>query len=195
MTILDKRPHLRAGEKQRFVCVATGSRPEAILSWWVEGEAVRAEGGRVTSAASGERTTSSLYFVPRPQDSGKTLHCRASTPQIHRGVIQDSWKLDIQCELLPNLYRPQNRPAASVRSWRSKKTKISCQSIFPFYWLFPKSTFYTFTFLYILRQEEIILMFVQKMHQSQKGDCYFWTLFTLTWLGKFHIVTPRKPLL
>ena len=104
MTILDKRPHLRAGEKQRFVCVATGSRPEAILSWWVEGEAVRAEGGRVTSAASGERTTSSLYFVPRPQDSGKTLHCRASTPQIHRGVIQDSWKLDIQCELLPNLH-------------------------------------------------------------------------------------------
>ena len=100
VTILDKRPHLRAGEKQRFVCVATGSRPEAILSWWVEGEAVRAEGGRVTSAASGERTTSSLYFVPRPQDSGKTLHCRASTPQIHRGVIQDSWKLDIHCELL-----------------------------------------------------------------------------------------------
>ena len=103
VTILDKRPHLRAGEKQRFVCVATGSRPEAIISWWVDGEAVRAEGGRVTSAASGERTTSSLYFVPRPQDSGKTLHCRASTPQIHRGVIQDSWKLDIQCELFQTI--------------------------------------------------------------------------------------------
>ena len=98
VTILDKRDHLRAGEKHRFVCVATGSRLEAILTWWLDKDLIKPDEGRVTASLSGETTTSSLVFRPRPEDSGKTLHCRATNPQIHRGILQDKWQLDVQCK-------------------------------------------------------------------------------------------------
>ena len=51
-----------------------------------------------TSAVSGELSTSTMTYTPRSEDSGKTLHCRATNPEMHQGVLEDQWKLDVQCK-------------------------------------------------------------------------------------------------
>ncbi len=55
---------------------------------------------QTTSSSGGETTTSTLTYTPRAGDSGRVLRCRASNPELHRGVMEDSWKLDVQCEFL-----------------------------------------------------------------------------------------------
>ena len=90
-------------------------------------------------------------------------------------------KADAQITKLQWIWGFENRSAPEGR--KNKNFHVS-----PSYYstgYFQNQLFTLFTFLYVLRQEKIILKFVQKMHQSQRGDCYFWTLFTLTWLGKF----------
>ena len=52
-----------------------------------------------TSTVSGELSTSTMTYTPRSEDHGKTLHCRATNPEMHRGVLEDQWKLDVQCKL------------------------------------------------------------------------------------------------
>ena len=51
-----------------------------------------------TSSVSGELSTSTMTYTPRSEDSGKTLHCRATNPEMHQGVLEDQWKLDVQCK-------------------------------------------------------------------------------------------------
>ena len=61
-----------------------------------------------TSTVSGELSTSTMTYTPRSEDSGKTLHCRATNPEMHQGVLEDQWKLDVQCksenEMLSHCY-------------------------------------------------------------------------------------------
>ena len=51
-----------------------------------------------TSSVSGELSTSTMTYTPRSEDSDKTLHCRATNPEMHQGVLEDQWKLDVQCK-------------------------------------------------------------------------------------------------
>ena len=53
-----------------------------------------------TTSNSGETSTSVLTYTPRPEDNGKTVRCRATNPELHRGVLEDNWKLDVQCKYL-----------------------------------------------------------------------------------------------
>jgi hypothetical protein len=63
-----------------------------------------------TSTVSGELSTSTMTYTPRSEDSGKTLHCRATNPEMHQGVLEDQWKLDVQCKsekrnaIVPSMY-------------------------------------------------------------------------------------------
>ena len=51
-----------------------------------------------TSSSSGETSTSSLKYTPRPSDSGRVMRCRATNPEMNVGVLEDSWTLDVQCK-------------------------------------------------------------------------------------------------
>ena len=51
-----------------------------------------------TASSTGETSTSSLMYTPRPSDSGRVMRCRATNPQMNVGVLEDSWTLDVQCK-------------------------------------------------------------------------------------------------
>ena len=43
-------------------------------------------------------TESVLHFVPKVDDMGKNLKCRAENPKLIASQIEDSWTLDINCK-------------------------------------------------------------------------------------------------
>jgi len=49
---------------------------------------------------SGELSTSTLTYTPKPRDSGKTLYCRATNPELKIGVLDDKWELDVKCKYI-----------------------------------------------------------------------------------------------
>ena len=51
-----------------------------------------------TASSTGETSTSSLMYTPRPSDAGRTMRCRAANPKMNVGVLEDSWTLDVQCK-------------------------------------------------------------------------------------------------
>ena len=51
-----------------------------------------------TASSTGETSTSSLMYTPRPSDAGRTMRCRAANPKMNVGVLEDSWMLDVQCK-------------------------------------------------------------------------------------------------
>ncbi len=58
------------------------------------------------TSKDGNTTTSTLSLIPKKEDSGKYLSCRAENSIIPSKVLEDGWELQIQCEyllhLLPN---------------------------------------------------------------------------------------------
>jgi hypothetical protein len=51
-----------------------------------------------TTSVSGELSTSTLTYTPQANDSGKILHCRATNPEMERGILEDAWELNVQCK-------------------------------------------------------------------------------------------------
>lgn len=48
----------------------------------------------------GNTTTSTLSFVPRKEDDGKYLSCKAENKMMSTESLEDRWKLEIHCELI-----------------------------------------------------------------------------------------------
>jgi hypothetical protein len=51
-------------------------------------------------SADGNETTSTLSITLSRADSGKYLSCKAYNNAIQSEVLEDGWKLDIQCEYI-----------------------------------------------------------------------------------------------
>lgn len=81
-----------------IVCVARGARPPAQVSWWLDGEKLTS---RITESTARDEnlTVSSLIFNPSKHDNQRNLSCRGDNPQVPDSVLEDSWILDIHCEL------------------------------------------------------------------------------------------------
>lgn len=86
---------LFAGVRKQMICETTGSRPRAILTWWREGEKIGS--GLETVSDGGNLTVSSLTFIPRPEDNGKVLACRAENPSLPNSSIRDQWVIKVNC--------------------------------------------------------------------------------------------------
>lgn len=96
ISVSEKESPLLAGTKQTFTCRAFGSRPPAMLTWWLDNQ--RLDGGKVYSPAStdGTTSTSTLTIVPKETDTNRTLMCKAENPEIRQGVLKDSWTLNVR---------------------------------------------------------------------------------------------------
>ncbi|GBM06337.1 hypothetical protein AVEN_121380-1 [Araneus ventricosus] len=89
-------PHypLNAGSRKQIICETTGSRPRAILSWWLDGKKIGA-GTTDTVSDGGNLTVSTLHLVPTPNDDGKILSCRAENPAVPNSAIEDEWTIRV----------------------------------------------------------------------------------------------------
>ncbi|GFV95970.1 hypothetical protein TNCV_2096391 [Trichonephila clavipes] len=91
-------PHypLNAGSRKQIICETTGSRPRALLSWWLDGKKIGA-GTTDTVSDGGNLTVSTLHLVPTPNDDGKILSCRAENPAVPNSAIEDEWTIRVHC--------------------------------------------------------------------------------------------------
>ncbi|XP_014294397.1 nephrin isoform X2 [Halyomorpha halys] len=93
--IQDSNQPLSAGRLYNLPCTSTGSRPPAQLTWWKGGH--RLDKTKETTANDGNRTTSTLSFIPSKEDDGQNLTCKAENPSITgTPPISDYWTLHIQ---------------------------------------------------------------------------------------------------
>ncbi|KAJ3638861.1 hypothetical protein MTP99_002191 [Tenebrio molitor] len=91
--ILGANQPLSAGRRYDLLCQSSGSRPPAILTWRKNGQ--RLEKAKKTTSNDGNTTTSTLSFVPRKEDDGKYLSCKAENKMTSADGLEDRWKLEI----------------------------------------------------------------------------------------------------
>ncbi|XP_048510845.1 neural cell adhesion molecule 2 isoform X2 [Athalia rosae] len=85
---------LSAGRRYDLMCKTSGSRPQATVTWWRNGQ--RLESFKESTSNDGNTTTSILSFMATKADAGKHLSCRAENPTIGSGPIEDGWTLEIR---------------------------------------------------------------------------------------------------
>ncbi|XP_055525427.1 hemicentin-1 [Wyeomyia smithii] len=89
--ILIKEKFVSADKRYDIECKSSGSRPEAVISWWKATRQLK----RLSKnfAETGNQSLSVLSFTPAVEDDGKYLTCRAENPLIPDSAIEDKWRL------------------------------------------------------------------------------------------------------
>jgi hypothetical protein len=93
VSIETSREPLTANTTHSIACVSFGSSPPAVLSWWLGAAKISPQDSK--ESVSENKSTSVLSFLPRREDAGKFLKCRAENPRMPASQIEDSWNLDI----------------------------------------------------------------------------------------------------
>ncbi|XP_047537000.1 synaptogenesis protein syg-2-like [Vanessa atalanta] len=81
---------------ERYVslsCVSEGSRPPAQLTWFKDNRKFKR--GKITDAMNDTWVSSSLQFMPLPDDDGVQIKCQADNNAMPGHSIEDSFKLDV----------------------------------------------------------------------------------------------------
>nr|CAD7423126.1 unnamed protein product [Timema monikensis] len=101
--ILTQESQISADRRYEVECRSSGSRPEAIITWWKGSRQIK----RITKNFSedGGQNLSILTFVPVIDDDGKYLTCRAENPSIPESALEDKWRLNVHSsnDVNPNL--------------------------------------------------------------------------------------------
>ncbi|XP_050581474.1 synaptogenesis protein syg-2-like isoform X9 [Bombus affinis] len=84
---------LSAGRKYDINCMTVGSRPPAKLSWYMDGKKLSNYTEKVSQ--DGNMTSSTLILKPTLLDHDKVITCRAENFEIQRGIVEDTWKLNV----------------------------------------------------------------------------------------------------
>uniref|UniRef100_A0A1A9ZZ50 Ig-like domain-containing protein n=1 Tax=Glossina pallidipes TaxID=7398 RepID=A0A1A9ZZ50_GLOPL len=98
--LLGAHQPLSAGRRYDLLCQSAGSRPPAVITWWIDG--IRLEKTTETTSSDGNQTTSTLSISFSKTDDGKLLTCKAYNHAIPSEPLEDGWKLDIQ--YIPEAY-------------------------------------------------------------------------------------------
>ena len=86
---------LVADKRYEIVCQSTGSRPNAIITWYKGKRQMRRTRDETVDHNT---TTSTLSFAPTTEDDGKTLTCRAENPNVNGLFLETDWKMNVVCE-------------------------------------------------------------------------------------------------
>ncbi|XP_003703425.2 neural cell adhesion molecule 1 isoform X1 [Megachile rotundata] len=92
--ILTKEPRVSADKNYNVECRTSGSRPEAVITWWKANKQIKKMAQNY--ALENNQSLSILSFVPSIEDDGKYLTCRAENPSIPDSALEDKWRLDVQ---------------------------------------------------------------------------------------------------
>ncbi|KAL1403039.1 hypothetical protein pipiens_005833, partial [Culex pipiens pipiens] len=91
--VLFKERHVSAGKRYDIECKSSGSRPEAVISWWKSGKLLKRMNKNFSE--TGNQSLSVLSFTPVVEDDGKYLTCRAENPLIQDSGIEDKLRLSV----------------------------------------------------------------------------------------------------
>ncbi|XP_017758029.1 PREDICTED: hemicentin-2-like [Eufriesea mexicana] len=90
VNITNKRAHLSALRTYEIECISSGSRPEAVITWWKGKHQVEHMARKFVDT---NITKSVLSYVPPMEDDGKSLTCRAENPVVPNSGLEDTWRL------------------------------------------------------------------------------------------------------
>ncbi|GLV36530.1 sidestep IV [Carabus blaptoides fortunei] len=94
VTILTKERQVSADKRYEVECRTSGSRPEAVITWWKGSRSIKRIAKNFSEANN--QSLSILTFVPVIDDDGKYLTCRAENPWIPDSALEDKWRLNVQ---------------------------------------------------------------------------------------------------
>lgn len=90
---------LVADRKYEIYCETSGSRPDAIITWFKGKKSLK----RTRDYNKNNQTTSILNFAPAIEDNGKVLSCHAENPNVAGLFVEDSWNMSVYCKLFYSL--------------------------------------------------------------------------------------------
>ncbi|KAG5676002.1 hypothetical protein PVAND_005857 [Polypedilum vanderplanki] len=97
--IVNKKLPLVADRRYEVQCESSGSRPNAIITWYKGKRQLR----RAKEEALNNITKSILNFVPTTDDDGKLITCRAENPKVSGLFLETTWKIEVIYPPLVNL--------------------------------------------------------------------------------------------
>uniref|UniRef100_A0A1A9W080 Ig-like domain-containing protein n=1 Tax=Glossina brevipalpis TaxID=37001 RepID=A0A1A9W080_9MUSC len=89
--IIEPPSSMVADRRYEVTCESTGSRPNAIITWYKGKRQLR----RTKDDISNNTTRSELSFVPTTDDDGKSITCRAENPNVNGLYLETMWKLNV----------------------------------------------------------------------------------------------------
>lgn len=92
--ITSKEQPLSVGTKAEFSCKTTGSRPPAIITWWLDNQKMTGNWSKPGLREANE-TESLLQWIPSKEHNGKVLACRAENPNFNHSYIERKLTLDV----------------------------------------------------------------------------------------------------
>ncbi|XP_039281570.1 LOW QUALITY PROTEIN: hemicentin-2 [Nilaparvata lugens] len=92
--ILGENRPVSANHSQEVRCEVAGARPAPHIRWW-KGSFLLYNATQETSS-DGNRTTSTLHYIPSMEDFGEKLICKATSPFLKEPFQQDSWTLNVR---------------------------------------------------------------------------------------------------
>ncbi|KAL0852580.1 hypothetical protein ABMA27_016930 [Loxostege sticticalis] len=93
VSLLNRPPQLIAGAEASLRCVAEGSRPSALVTWFKDNRSF--EKDKVTDHSNETWSVSTLVFTPSPADNGAAVKCVASNPALPTKAIDDQLQLNV----------------------------------------------------------------------------------------------------
>ncbi|XP_077524923.1 protein turtle homolog B-like isoform X3 [Amblyomma americanum] len=89
--VTSARDLLVAGHRAELRCQSRGAQPAARITWWKGGQQL----ARTVEKLEGNVTSSTLIFVPGPEDHERLLTCKADNPQLPDSAIEDAVFLSV----------------------------------------------------------------------------------------------------
>ncbi|KAK9709842.1 CD80-like C2-set immunoglobulin domain [Popillia japonica] len=93
VNILTKERHVSADKRYEVECRTSGSRPEAVITWWKGSRPVKKLAKNFSE--QNNQSLSILTFDPVVEDDGKYLTCRAENPSIPDSALEDKFRLNV----------------------------------------------------------------------------------------------------
>ncbi len=104
MLMPDRKKPFSAGKEATIECRCRGSRPTPIFRWYVGDAELDMGLGKMTiehhrqEKGREEWISSVIKYVPKPDDNGKYLVCRATNEYFPNNVKEDGYIINVHCK-------------------------------------------------------------------------------------------------
>lgn len=126
--ITSERRPLSAGHKVQLTCQSNGSRPAAIITWWLGSKRILHHISDQVSESLNV-TTSILHFVPSSEENGQTLYCRSDHSILPDSALEDSWTLNVYCKFSSTSRILEQKSSSILRFLTSSILRFSSSRI------------------------------------------------------------------
>ncbi|XP_039746464.1 hemicentin-1-like [Pararge aegeria] len=92
--ILAREQPISVGQEAELACRAVGSRPPAIITWWLDDKPMIVADPQKNSDDRNE-TVSFLRWTPHMEHDGRVVTCRASHANLEHATLETSMKLNL----------------------------------------------------------------------------------------------------